>query len=124
MTSVIVVDDDVDSVYIISEYLKLKGYSVVGSGTNGKEAFELYTEREPDLLILDMKMPEYDGIYAIDNIKKVFPDAKIIVITAYRDNYDFSNHKVSAVLQKPYHVSELLKKIKEVIPWVEELPLC
>ena len=116
MTSVIVIDDDVDSIYIISEYLKLKNYSVIGSGTNGKEAVELYIERQPDLLILDMKMPEYDGVYAIKNIKKVFPDAKIIVITAYRDEYDFSDYKVSAVLQKPYHVSELLKKIKEVIP--------
>ena len=116
MTSVIVIDDDVDSVYIISEFLKLKGFSIVGSCTNGKEAVEMYTERKPDLVILDMKMPEFDGIYAIDNIKKDFPDAKIIVITAYRDDYDFSNHKVSAILQKPYHVNDLLKKIKEVIP--------
>ena len=83
MTSVIVIDDDVDSVYIISEFLKLKGFSIVGSGTNGKEAVEMYAERKPDLVILDMKMPEYDGIYAIDNIKKNFPSLLIEMIMIF-----------------------------------------
>ena len=115
MTSIIVIDDDLDSIYVISEFLKIKGFSIVGSGTNGKEAVELYTERKPDLVILDMKMPEYDGIYAIDNIKKDFPDAKIIVITGYQEDYDFANHKVSAIIHKPFEITELVKKIKEVI---------
>ena len=114
MTSAIVIDDDADSVYVISEYLQLKGISILGSGTNGKEAVELYKEHKPDIVILDMKMAEFDGKYAIENIKKDFPDAKIIVITAYGDDYDFSEFKVSAILEKPYHVSDLLKKIQEV----------
>ena len=45
MTSVIVIDDDVDSVYIISEFLKLKGFSIAGSGTNGKEAVEMFLSK-------------------------------------------------------------------------------
>ena len=108
MASVIVIDDDKDSVDTLSTLLEQKGIAVVGMGFNGKEAFDLYVQKKPDFVILDMKMPEYDGAYAINHIKEYDPKAKIIATTAYTD-YKFKPGDVLASLKKPYDISELLK---------------
>ena len=113
MVSVIVVDDDIDSVNIMKQYLEIKGIEVIGEGNDGKEAVELFKELKPDVVITDMRMPEYDGVYALKEIKKIDPNAKIIVVTAYHD-YQFDKDEVLAVLFKPYKIEELLNKIKEV----------
>lgn len=113
MVSVIVVDDDPDSVKIMSQYLKIKGIEVLGEGKDGKEAVDLYQELKPDLVITDMKMPEYDGVYAINEIKKVDPNAKIIIVTAYPE-YKFDRNDVLSVLIKPYKIEELMNIINEI----------
>jgi len=74
-------------------------------------ALNLYVQEKPDFVILDMKMPEYDGPYAINKIKEIDPKAKIIAVTAYTD-YQFKAGDVLASLKKPYEISELLKVIK------------
>jgi len=113
MINVIVVDDDEDSVKLMSQFLKLKGVNVLGEATDGKVAVEMYKEKKPDLIITDMKMPDYDGVYVINEIKKFDPKARIIVVTAYQE-YEFDKSKVFSTLIKPYNVDDLLAKIKEV----------
>jgi len=113
MINVVIVDDDEDSLQLMSQFLKVKGVNVIGEAKGGKEAVEMYKEQKPDMLITDMKMPEYDGVYVINEIKKFDPKAKIIVVTAYQE-YDFDKNTVSATLFKPYNVDDLLTKIKEV----------
>ena len=112
MSRVIVVDDDKDSVETLSALLEQKGVKVVGMGYNGKDALDLYLQEKPDFVILDMKMPEFDGPYAINKIKQHDPNAKIIAATAYTD-YQFKTGEVLASLKKPYEISELLNIIKE-----------
>ena len=111
MPRVIVIDDDKDSVETLSALLQQKGVDVVGIGFDGKDALDLYVQEKPDFVILDMKMPEYDGPYAINKIKEIDPNAKIIAVTAYTD-YQFKTGDVLASLKKPYEISELLKVIK------------
>ena len=113
MVSVIVVDDDPDSVRIMSQYLRLKGVDVLGEGKEGKEGVELYKELKPDIIITDMKMPEYDGVYVINEVIKIDPGAKIIVVTAYQE-YNFDKKSVFSTLIKPYNVEELLLKIRQI----------
>ena len=113
MNNVIIVDDDEDSLQLMSQFLKVKGVNVIGEAKGGKEAVEMYKELKPDMIITDMKMPDYDGVYVINEIKKFDPKAKIIVVTAYQE-YDFDKNTVSATLFKPYNVDDLLTKIKEV----------
>jgi len=113
MINVVIVDDDEDSLQLMSQFLKVKGVNVIGEARDGKEAVEMYKEQKPDMIITDMKMPEYDGVYVINEIKKFDPKAKIIVVTAYQE-YDFDKNTVSATLFKPYNVDDLLTKIKEV----------
>ena len=113
MINVIIVDDDEDSLELMSQFLKLKNINVIGEAKDGKIAVEMYKESKPDLIITDMKMPEYDGKYAIDMIKKEDPKARIIVVTGY------SNHKteeldIDAIFFKPYDVDKIIYAIKQI----------
>ncbi len=114
MVRAIIVDDDLDTVEVFSQYLRLKGIDVVGTGYNGKEAFELYQELKPDVILLDMKMPEFDGKYAIDKIKKFDPNAKIIVVTGYHD-YQIDKNQVAAIFYKPYEINEIMAAIQKIV---------
>jgi two-component system chemotaxis response regulator CheY len=84
LTTVIVVDDDHDIVDTFCEYLELKCVHVLGKGYNGKDAVELYQRFNPDVVFLDVMMPDYTGYYALEKIKQINPDAKIIMTTADR----------------------------------------
>ena len=113
MVNVIVVDDDVDSAKVFAEYLEIKGINVVGTGHDGKEAVDLFKKLHPDIVILDMLMPEYDGKYAIDKIKKEDPNAKIIVVSGYYDRYKLEENEVAAIFDKPYEIDKILEAIKK-----------
>ena len=56
-----------------------------GLAANGKEAFECCQKRQPDVVLMDMRMPEFDGSWGISAIKKAFPQVKILVLTTFDD---------------------------------------
>ena len=116
--SVVIVDDDVDTVDIFEEYLELQGFNVMAKGTDGKEAVELYEKYQPDVLCSDIMMPNYDGFYAMENIREKFPNAKIILVTAdltadTKKKIETSN--ASAVIFKPYDIDQVVKTINDVV---------
>lgn len=82
MARILVVDDAKFIRTTLSRILTKANHEVVGEGENGREAIELYRKLEPDLLTIDVTMPEMDGIEAIKEIKKEFPQAKIIICSA------------------------------------------
>ena len=110
---VIVVDDDHDTVRTLSTLLEMKGISVEAKGYDGKEAVELFREHQPDAVLLDMLMPEFDGKYAIKNLKKENKNVKIIVLTAYKHDYEFEKDEVAAVFDKPYKITDLIQAIAQ-----------
>ena len=122
LTSVIVVDDDRDTVEVFCEYLKIKGLDVIGKGYNGEEAVELYEKLKPDILFCDVMMPNYDGFYALKKIRSIDPDAKVMMVTA--DMTSDTEEKLkklnaSAVVYKPYEIDiimETIDKVKNGIP--------
>jgi len=109
----IVIDDDIDALDSLSDLLKLKGISIIGKGTNGEEAYQLYKLCHPKFVILDMKMPKYDGAYAIKKIKNEDPSAKIIVLSGYTD-FKIDQDEVTAVMLKPYNVKKVIDLIEEI----------
>ena len=112
---VIVIDDDEDLVKSLSEFFRMAEIQVVGKGYNGEDAYQLFKEHKPDVVILDMKMPQYDGAYAIKKIKSEDHDAKIIVITGYTD-YEFDSDEVFEIFTKPYDIDKLLNAVKKIEP--------
>lgn len=114
---VILIDDDVDSTEIYSEYLSIKGFNVVGVGHNGKEAAELYRKLKPDVTVLDIMMPHFDGFFGIHEIRKMRKNAKIIIATAdvsvetAKKLEDLSPY---AILHKPYDLDSLEDLLEEV----------
>lgn len=116
--SVIIVDDDDDLLESISEYLKIKGFNVVGTGHNGLEAVQLYEEHRPDVVLLDLVMPNYDGIYGLEHIKRINIDAKVILLTGHYDETNkqkIKPFKVSEVLEKPCSNAQLESTLKYVV---------
>jgi len=101
----LVVDDDPDAVEMFSDYLENKGVNVIGKAKDGKEGFELYKKLKPDVVFLDVIMPNFDGFYTLQKIREIDSNAKIIMVTA-----DFSpstkkklkDLKASDVIYKPY----------------------
>lgn len=109
----IVVDDDEDSLESICQTLEIGGIDIVGKGYDGEQAYQLYKSLLPDIVILDMNMPNYDGGYALEKITQDYPDAKIIVVTAFTD-YKFEKAKATAIFTKPYDFEPFLDTIKNI----------
>lgn len=59
---------------------------VVGQASNGKEAFEMCMKNAPDVVLMDMRMPQYDGEYGTRQIKANFPEIKVLVLTTFDDS--------------------------------------
>lgn len=115
--SVVVIDDDDDILGGITDYLKLVGFDVVGIGHNGLEAVQLYEEYRPDMVLTDISMPNYDGFYGIENIKRLDPDAKIIILTGNCDEFckqKIESFNISKVLEKPCSLSKIEQVLKSV----------
>ena len=79
---ILVVDDAAFMRMMIKDILVKNGYDVVGEATNGAEAVARFRELEPDLVTMDITMPEMDGITALKEIKKTHPQARIIMCSA------------------------------------------
>ena len=79
---VLVVDDAAFMRMMVKDILTKNGYEVVGEAENGMKALEKYQELKPDLTPMDITMPEMDGISAVKEIKKVDPNAKIVMCSA------------------------------------------
>jgi two-component system, chemotaxis family, chemotaxis protein CheY len=82
MARILIVDDAKFMRLTLSNILSRANHEVVGEGENGKEAIRLYRELDPDLVTMDITMPEMNGLDAVKEIKKEFPQAKIIMCSA------------------------------------------
>ena len=117
MTTAIVVDDDVDTCEVLTEYLELKDIKVLGNGYDGKEAVDLYQKHKPDLVFLDIMMPHYDGFYGLEKIKQLNPAAYVIVVTGDLTAETFNRLKIlnsSAIIYKPFDIDKIMDVVKEV----------
>ncbi|MGV7226347.1 MAG: response regulator [Nitrosopumilus sp.] len=116
MTSVIVVDDNDDIVYSMSELLEINGINVVGKGHNGLEGLQLYEKFQPDAVLLDLMMPEYDGIFALKKIREIDPKSIVIIITGGTPpsmSSDLQSLDPTKIVYKPVDVNNLCEIILE-----------
>ena len=119
MITAIVIDDDQYNVDLFCEFLEVLQIKILGKGGDGLEAVELYAQHKPDLVFLDLLMPEYDGLYALENIRELNKNAYVVVVTAVVDKNSREQLDLLApnhIIQKPFEpeqIIEIVNKIKE-----------
>jgi two-component system chemotaxis response regulator CheY len=79
---VLIVDDSLLMRKMIADALTADGWTVAGEAASGQEAVAKYVEVQPDVVTLDIVMPDTGGIYALQNILRFDPQAKIVVVSA------------------------------------------
>jgi DNA-binding response OmpR family regulator len=111
---ILVVDDDLHIQRLYKEEFEEEGYDVV-IASNGQEAIELFNRENPDIVTLDILLPDIDGIRLLRQMKEKNPKVPIIMSTAYDYRDDFAVWASEAYMVKSSNLEELKEKIKELI---------
>jgi two-component system, response regulator PdtaR len=119
---VVIAEDEAIIRLDLKEILESEGYEVVGETGRGDDAVELVARHQPDLAILDVKMPGIDGIEAARRITSVHRTAALILTAFSQRNLieDARDAGVAAYLVKPFQRSELIPAIEVAIARFEE----
>ncbi len=117
MLKVLVVDDSLIIRKKITKLVTQLGHEVVNGAKNGQEAIDNYNSMKPDLVTMDITMPDMDGIEAVGHIIKADPEAKIIMVTSHgQEDMVIKSIKAGAVgyMLKPVTQDKLATSIGEV----------
>lgn len=114
-TNAIVIDDDVDVRDLFVELLKMNEINVIGIGSNGKDALELYKLHNPDIVFIDYIMPQYDGLYGAEKIKEFDPHAKIVLVSGSYIEKGRLDTLVSVILKKPIEINDVISTINKMV---------
>ena len=110
---ILVVDDDHEILKMVNRLFELEGYDVI-TAADGKSAMALIKEREPDLIILDIMMPELNGFQVLDLVRQ-YSDTPIIMLTARSEMTTLHNALALGAddyIKKPFHTRELLARVR------------
>ena len=111
---ILIVDDDRDLRFNLSGILKKEGYDVIEAG-DGRETLKMLQDNCPDLVLLDMRLPDIDGMKILEKMKKYDHDLTVIMLTAYSDVKNVVKAMKSGAydyIGKPFDNDELLMTIK------------
>ncbi len=118
MKSVLIVDDSIVSRKMLAKLIESSGYSVASQAINGKEALELYKKLSPDVVTMDITMPEMNGIDALKMIREYDPQAKVVLITAagqIEKKEQAMEYGATAFITKPYDNQDILDAIAKCL---------
>ncbi|WP_071394629.1 response regulator [Bacillus tuaregi] len=118
MARILIVDDAKFMRMTLSTILTKAGHEIVGEGENGREAVRLYRELQPDLVTLDITMPEVSGIQAIKEIKNEFPNSKVIMCSAMGQQkmvVEAIESGAKDFIVKPFDASRVVDAIDRVL---------
>lgn len=113
---ILIVDDAAFMRMMLKNILAQNGYEIAGEASNGLEAVTLYKELKPDLVTMDITMPEMDGIAAVKEIKKIDPEAKVIMCSAMgQQSMVIESIQAGAkdFIVKPFQPDRVLEAVKK-----------
>ena len=116
--NILICDDAAFMRMMIKDILTKNGYNVAGEAENGLKAVEKYNETKPDLVMMDITMPEMDGIQALKKIKETDPNATVIMCSAMGQQAMVSEAIQSGAkdfIVKPFQADRVLEAIKKVV---------
>ncbi|NLK98559.1 response regulator [Defluviitalea saccharophila] len=114
----LVVDDAIFMRTVLKKMLSEEGFEVVGEAGNGLDAIQMAEKLKPDIVTLDITMPEMDGIRAVPEILKVSPNSKIIMCSALGQQamvVDAIKKGAKDFIVKPFEKSRVLQAINNVV---------
>ena len=116
--NILICDDAAFMRMMIKDILSKNGYNVVGEAENGAVAVEKYKELKPDLVLMDITMPEMDGIQALKAIKSNDPGACIIMCSAMGQQamvIESIQSGAKDFIVKPFQADRVLEAVKKVV---------
>ncbi len=117
-TKILIVDDAAFMRMMIKDILVKNGFEVVGEAQDGVEAVDKYKEYVPDLVMLDITMPEKDGIAALKEIKQINPDAIVIMCSAMGQQamvIDAIQAGAKDFIVKPFQADRVIEAIQKAL---------
>lgn len=115
---ILIVDDAAFMRMMIKDILTKNGFNVLGEAENGAKAIEKYKELSPDLVIMDITMPEVDGIQAVKEIKKFDNSAKVVMCSAMGQQamvIEAIQAGAKDFIVKPFQADRVLEAVKKVL---------
>ncbi|MBQ3560014.1 MAG: response regulator [Agathobacter sp.] len=116
--NILICDDAAFMRMMIKDILSKNGYNVVGEAENGAVAVEKYTELKPDLVLMDITMPEMDGIQALKKIKEKDGNASVIMCSAMGQQamvIESIQAGAKDFIVKPFQADRVLEAVKKVV---------
>ncbi len=116
--SVLVSDDAAFMRMMIKDILSKNGYNIAGEAENGAIAVEKYKELKPDLVLMDITMPEKDGIQALKDIKAADPNANVIMCSAMGQQamvIEAIQAGAKDFIVKPFQADRVIEAVKKVV---------
>lgn len=118
MKRVLIVDDAAFMRMMIKDILQKNGFEVIGEASNGIEAINLYKKERPDVVTMDITMPDMDGIEAVKEIRAFDTSAKIIMCSAMGQQsmvMDAIKSGAKDFIVKPFQADRVLEAIRKVV---------
>ncbi len=115
---ILVVDDAAFMRMMIKDVLTKNGFEVIGEAENGQKAIEKYKELSPELVIMDITMPEVDGIQAVKEIKGIDASAKVIMCSAMGQQamvIEAIQAGAKDFIVKPFQADRVIEAVKKVL---------
>lgn len=115
---ILIVDDASFMRMMIKDILTKNGFEIAGEAENGAKAIEKYKETRPDLVIMDITMPEVDGIQAVKEIKKIDPDSKIVMCSAMGQQamvIEAIQAGAKDFIVKPFQADRVIEAVRKVL---------
>lgn len=116
--NILICDDAAFMRMMIKDILSKNGYNVIGEAENGLKAVEKYKEVAPDLVLMDITMPEMDGIQALKEIRKVDAGAKVIMCSAMGQQamvIESIQAGAKDFIVKPFQADRVIEAVKKVV---------
>lgn len=116
--NILICDDAAFMRMMIKDILSKNGYEVIGEAENGARAVEKYNELKPDLVLMDITMPEMDGIQALKKIRGTDPAAAIIMCSAMGQQamvIESIQAGARDFIVKPFQADRVLEAVKKVV---------
>ncbi|HJV45703.1 MAG TPA: response regulator [Bacillota bacterium] len=118
MANILIVDDAMFMRAMLKRILEENGHTIVGEASNGEEAVSKYKSLSPDLVTMDITMPDMNGIEAVKSITALDPDAKIIMCSALGHHHmvlDAIKAGAKDFIVKPFQPDRVIEAFKRVL---------